>query len=122
MCTRCEKPFLGNRHYEKRGLAYCETHYHQLFGNLCFVCNQVAVGDVITTLRKAWCPHHFACIICDHVMDVKAKFYEMDEKPVCKKCYEKLPKELVKRLRAAHMNEIRKSEDGNAGVERKWIK
>lgn len=45
VCARCEKPFLGNRHYEKKGLAYCETHYHQLFGNLCFVCNQVIAGD-----------------------------------------------------------------------------
>lgn len=45
VCAKCEKPFLGHRHYEKRGLAYCETHYHQLFGNLCFVCNQVIAGD-----------------------------------------------------------------------------
>ena len=30
-----------DRHYERKGLAYCETHYHQLFGNLCQVCNQV---------------------------------------------------------------------------------
>ena len=30
VCARCEKPFLGTRHYEKKGLAYCETHYHQV--------------------------------------------------------------------------------------------
>jgi LIM domain len=29
VCAKCEKPFLGTRHYEKKGLAYCETHYHQ---------------------------------------------------------------------------------------------
>lgn len=45
VCAKCEKPFLGHRHYERKGLAYCETHYHQLFGNLCFVCNQVIAGD-----------------------------------------------------------------------------
>lgn len=45
VCAKCEKPFLGHRHYENRGLAYCETHYHQLFGNLCFICNQVCAGD-----------------------------------------------------------------------------
>ena len=33
VCAKCEKPFLGNKHYERKGLAYCETHYHQLFGN-----------------------------------------------------------------------------------------
>jgi len=30
VCAKCEKPFLGTRHYEKKGLAYCETHYHQV--------------------------------------------------------------------------------------------
>ena len=29
-CAKCEKPFLGNRHYERKGLAYCATHYHQV--------------------------------------------------------------------------------------------
>ena len=43
VCAKCEKPFLGNRHYERKGLAYCETHYHQLFGNLCYISNQVSV-------------------------------------------------------------------------------
>ena len=42
VCAKCEKPFLGNRHYERKGLAYCETHYHQLFGNLCYISNQVS--------------------------------------------------------------------------------
>lgn len=56
VCAKCEKPFLGHRHYEKRGLAYCETHYHQLFGNLCFVCNQVIAGDgkLIDIKFKIW--------------------------------------------------------------------
>lgn len=30
MCAKCEKPFLGHRHYERKGLAYCETHYNQV--------------------------------------------------------------------------------------------
>ncbi|KAF7252557.1 LIM and senescent cell antigen-like-containing domain protein 1 [Varanus komodoensis] len=29
VCAKCEKPFLGHRHYERKGLAYCETHYNQ---------------------------------------------------------------------------------------------
>ncbi|CAG2055948.1 unnamed protein product [Timema podura] len=102
VCAKCEKPFLGHRHYEKKGLAYCETHYHQLFGNLCFVCNQVIGGDVFTALNKAWCVHHFACSVCDLKMNQKTKFYEFDLKPVCKKCYEKFPMELRRRLRRAH--------------------
>ncbi|XP_043289855.1 LIM and senescent cell antigen-like-containing domain protein 1 isoform X2 [Venturia canescens] len=99
VCAKCEKPFLGHRHYEKKGMAYCETHYHQLFGNLCFVCNQVIAGDVFTALNKAWCVHHFACAFCDQKMNQKTKFFEFDLKPACKKCYEKFPQELKKRMR-----------------------
>ena len=45
MCAQCEKPFLGQKHYEKNGLAYCETHYNQLFGDVCYHCNEVIDGD-----------------------------------------------------------------------------
>lgn len=61
VCARCEKPFLGNRHYEKKNLAYCETHYHQLFGNLCFVCNQVIAGD---GKNASYVFFFFFCDIC----------------------------------------------------------
>ncbi|ESN98990.1 hypothetical protein HELRODRAFT_66818 [Helobdella robusta] len=102
VCAKCEKPFLGTRHYEKKGLAYCETHYHQLFGNICFVCNCVIAGDVFTALSKAWCVDHFTCSVCDKKMSQKTKFFEMDLKPVCKLCYEKFPGELKKRLKKAY--------------------
>ncbi|KAL4608858.1 LIM and senescent cell antigen-like-containing domain protein 1 [Arapaima gigas] len=45
VCAKCEKPFLGHRHYERKGLAYCETHYNQLFGDVCYHCNRVIEGD-----------------------------------------------------------------------------
>ncbi|XP_054154072.1 LIM and senescent cell antigen-like-containing domain protein 1 [Oppia nitens] len=99
VCAKCEKPFLGHRHYEKKGLAYCETHYHQLFGNLCFVCNQVIQGDQVTALNKAWCVDHFQCSWCDTKLSQKSKFYDVDLKPCCKNCYSKFPTELKKRLK-----------------------
>lgn len=34
VCAKCEKPFLGTRYYEKKNLAYCENHYHQVSGHL----------------------------------------------------------------------------------------
>ncbi|XP_016529372.1 LIM and senescent cell antigen-like-containing domain protein 1 isoform X5 [Poecilia formosa] len=34
VCAKCEKPFLGHRHYERKGLAYCETHYNQVTNTL----------------------------------------------------------------------------------------
>ncbi|XP_045496675.1 LIM and senescent cell antigen-like-containing domain protein 1 isoform X1 [Colias croceus] len=109
VCAKCEKPFHGHRHYEKKGLAYCEQHYHQLFGNLCYVCNQVIAGDVFTALNKAWCVHHFACSVCDSALSTRSKFYEYDERPACRRCYERFPSELRRRLRRAHHYTMRRN-------------
>ncbi|XP_077584230.1 LIM and senescent cell antigen-like-containing domain protein 1 isoform X2 [Stigmatopora nigra] len=99
VCAKCEKPFLGHRHYERKGLAYCETHYNQLFGDVCYHCNRVIEGDVVSALNKAWCVNCFACSTCNAKLTLKNKFVEFDMKPVCKKCYEKFPLELKKRLK-----------------------
>ncbi|KHJ41435.1 ribosomal protein L35Ae [Trichuris suis] len=71
VCAKCEKPFLGTRHFEKRGLAYCETHFHQLFGNVCFKCGHVITKDAFQALNKAWCVKCFSCTFCDKKLDEK---------------------------------------------------
>ncbi|XP_078078114.1 LIM and senescent cell antigen-like-containing domain protein 1 isoform X3 [Mustelus asterias] len=98
VCAKCEKPFLGHRHYERKGLAYCETHYNQLFGDVCYHCNRVIEGDVVSALNKAWCVNCFACSTCNTKLTLKDKFVEIDLKPVCKHCYERLPEDLKRRL------------------------
>ena len=30
MCAQCEKIFDGRRHFERKGLAYCETDYSEV--------------------------------------------------------------------------------------------
>ena len=100
MCAKCEKPFLGSRHYERKGLAYCEIHYHQLFGSICFVCSKTITGDTVTALNKSWCKAHFACSFCDGKLNEKDKFYDVDLKPCCKRCFDKFPSELKKRLKS----------------------
>ncbi len=40
-CARCGQPFLGSKHFENKGLAYCEMDYHFLFGSTCFICNRI---------------------------------------------------------------------------------
>ncbi|CAB1328804.1 unnamed protein product [Coregonus sp. 'balchen'] len=98
VCAKCEKPFLGHRHYERKGLAYCETHYNQLFGDVCYHCNRVIEGDVVSALNKAWCVNCFACSTCNTKLTLKDKFVEVDLKPVCKHCYEHLPDDMKRRL------------------------
>jgi len=101
VCAQCEKPFLGQKHYERNGLAYCEVHFNQLFGDVCYQCNEVIDGDVVSALNKSWCVNCFQCTCCNTKLTLKNKFVEYDMKPVCKKCYEKFPLELKKRLKKA---------------------
>ena len=116
-CAKCEKPFLGHRHYQRAGLAYCAHHYHQLFGELCYHCNGVIEGDTFSALGKAWCSHHFSCSACDKTLGPKTKFFEVDLKPVCKKCLEKYPRQFRVRLKQYHDIEIQR--DGKSKLPRK---
>ncbi|KAL1473897.1 hypothetical protein MTO96_038387 [Rhipicephalus appendiculatus] len=50
------------------------------------------------SLNKMWCPPHFCCSYCDRPLATKSRFLDVDLRPVCKKCFEKLPSELRKRL------------------------
>ena len=73
VCAQCEKPFLGQKHYEKNGLAYCETHYNQLFGDVCYHCNEVIDGD-----GKFDCHLHSLCI-CFKGQNLSAFCYYVTE-------------------------------------------
>ena len=107
-CARCAQPFRGSKHFEHRGLAYCEMDYHFLFGSTCFNCNRIIteggkyeadlrVAHLIRSLvaftacNKKYCLDHFACSMCECPMNEKSKFFDVDATPVCKSCYGKLP-------------------------------
>ncbi|KAI6173970.1 UNC-97-like protein [Aphelenchoides besseyi] len=98
VCAVCEKPFMGHKHYERKGLAYCEQHFHLLYGRLCFRCSKPCGGEVFQALGKSWCVNCFSCTLCDKKLDQKTKFYEFDMKPTCKNCYGRFPTELKKRI------------------------
>ena len=96
--------------------ATCATRYVDMQPHT-FLCQdakpllpQVIKGDVVNALSKSWCSHHFACSSCDRMLREKSKFYEVDLKPVCKKCYDRFPRELKLRLKQYHEME---SEKGN---------
>ncbi|KAF7282153.1 hypothetical protein GWI33_003119 [Rhynchophorus ferrugineus] len=94
VCAKCDRPFFGHRHYEKKGLAYCKYHYFQLFGDVCDTCHQISFDHGIRAMNKFWCINHFKCSICDSRIKPKAKFFPWDLKPVCQKCCEKIPKDV----------------------------
>jgi len=97
VCFYCKNPFQGGSFFEKDGRPYCETHYHQLFATLCAKCGKSIAGRGVTALDKQWHPEHFTCACCDKNL-AGATFCEWDGKPMCKKCYLKLPSDLRKRL------------------------
>ncbi|CAF0900674.1 unnamed protein product [Adineta ricciae] len=97
-CARCGQAFLGNKHFEHKGLAYCETDYHFLFGSACFICSRVLVDGAYVACNKKYCVDHFACSTCETKMNEKSKFFDVDATPVCKPCYGKLPSGIRKSL------------------------
>jgi transposase-like protein len=102
VCASCEKAFDGRRHYERKGLAYCETHYTELFGEICFSCGRPCTSDdIVRVFGKHWCNNHFRCVACDTSLAVRggAHYVDADERPYCKKCMERYPQEYRKRLK-----------------------
>ncbi|CAF1108964.1 unnamed protein product [Adineta steineri] len=97
-CARCGQPFYGSKHFENKGLAYCESDYHFLFGSLCFVCNTLITEGAYTACNKKYCADHFACSLCEKKMNEKSKFFDVDATPVCKQCYGKIPSNTRKSL------------------------
>jgi hypothetical protein len=90
-CAHCHTPFAASQFYEKDGLPYCEEHYKQLFGRPCSKCNNPVVKDGVEALGKIWHREHFMCQNCDELLDATGKICSWEGKPLCKRCYLKLP-------------------------------
>lgn len=98
-CAACERPFLGKRYWEVKGLAYCEHDYYQLFGHKCYTCTKVIHGEILFALDRYYCPTHFICHFCNQQLFAnKSKFFDVDSKPCCKKCYKKIPSKVRRSL------------------------
>ncbi|KAI8926648.1 hypothetical protein BC831DRAFT_425508 [Entophlyctis helioformis] len=99
VCYKCEKTFDGTPYFEYQSRPYCETHYKELTGSVCLYCRSPAKGNVVSALGGRWCEQHFMCMTCFTPMaDGKVKFMEWDAKPVCKRCFEKLPSDVRRNL------------------------
>ena len=90
-CAHCEQPFSGMNFMTKNNKAYCETHYFQLFGNMCKWCRKPISGSGVRAAGGMFHQEHFLCSICDKPIS-GGKFVAWEGKPNCKSCYTKLPK------------------------------
>ncbi|KAI8826332.1 hypothetical protein BJ741DRAFT_631537, partial [Chytriomyces cf. hyalinus JEL632] len=112
VCTKCETPFPTSSFWEIKGDPYCEVHYNQWMGSICGHCNDVSTGRVVTAMGRKWCEDHFFCHTCFGSL-VNSKFVSWDAKPVCKKCYDVLPRSV---RQTVHRREEAEKKRMKAGI------
>lgn len=113
-CTTCQVPFAGSAFREHEGKPYCESHYHQYFGRMCFKCNKPVVDRGVEVFGKIYHREHFTCTGCENILG--KEIMEWDGKPLCFKCFDALPKEVKKRIKE------KKAGDKKSAKEREKIK
>eukprot|EP01117_Protostelium_nocturnum_P002167 TRINITY_DN12804_c0_g1_i1.p1 TRINITY_DN12804_c0_g1~~TRINITY_DN12804_c0_g1_i1.p1 ORF type:complete len:454 (-),score=122.65 TRINITY_DN12804_c0_g1_i1:68-1429(-) len=111
VCFVCHEPFPGSNFHERDGKAYCEAHYVQEFGTPCVICNKAVLAGAVHFLDKVYHAEHFTCSGCGGVLK-KGHVMEWEYKPMCIPCYERLPKDLRKRV------EKKKEEEKKAAKKR----
>lgn len=99
VCAVCHQPFPGGNFHEKDGKAYCEDHFVQEFGERCAKCNMPVAIDAVHFEGKAYHREHFCCHACDKGLGVSKKVYCWESKPMCSKCFGKLPEAVRKRIK-----------------------
>ncbi|KAB0402796.1 hypothetical protein E2I00_005158, partial [Balaenoptera physalus] len=111
---------------ELKGELYCLPCHDKMGVPICGACRRPIEGRVVNALGKQWHVELFGdvCYTCSHVIegDGKAplspnKFVEFDMKPVCKRCYEKFPLELKKRLKKLSELAARRAQPKSAGLQ-----
>jgi len=108
VCAHCHRPFMTSTFREHDGKPYCEMHYKQLFADICAKCNRPVVDKIIRVFGKAWHPEHFVCAGCETTLG--SKFHRWDDKPLCTKCYTKLPSAVRKKIRKQFKGEKQKQD------------
>uniref|UniRef100_A0AC35GUP5 LIM zinc-binding domain-containing protein n=1 Tax=Panagrolaimus sp. PS1159 TaxID=55785 RepID=A0AC35GUP5_9BILA len=97
-CAQCHKTI---EYQEERAIMANGKYYHPgEAGDQCTIC-QEAKPEMISALKKFYCEKCFLCAHCNKALELKSSMVNFDEQPICKKCFEHLPKELRKRLKVA---------------------
>ena len=124
VCGVCQKPFDGGKYYEKDGVAYCQPHYNERFAQMCAKCNKPVTASAIHALGKAWHEECLECVGCNKKLG-RSTFRDWDLKPLCVKCFGKLPSDvrkkaekeadLRKKAEKEKMKELKKQQKAGGG-------
>jgi len=97
-CTVCGDLFAKGSYFEHDGLPYCFFHYNQLFGKICCICDKVIPTGAINFAENFYHETCFKCHGCNCHLTLKSHVSAVDGRPMCSKCFEKLPKEVRERV------------------------
>lgn len=84
VCRICQKPFNSTSCYVINDAPYCEAHYHEINGSICFTCNKGIEGKYVETDRRQ--KHHPSCLRCadcGHIL--QNNYFEMNGLLYCKR-------------------------------------
>ncbi|KIH67056.1 LIM domain protein [Ancylostoma duodenale] len=86
-CAKCDVAFMGTKHFEHNGKAYCKDDFVTLWAEFCYQCNQLLPDTSVNVLAKKWCVQCYRCLACDKVLRYSDQVLNLDMRPMCKKCY-----------------------------------
>ncbi|EEB16790.1 Paxillin, putative [Pediculus humanus corporis] len=85
-CTHCNQELGTRNFFERDGVPYCESDYHNLFSPRCAYCNGPILDKCVTALEKTWHTEHFFCAQCGKQFGEEG-FHEREGKPYCREDY-----------------------------------
>lgn len=85
-CAHCQSSISYVDFYDRQGIPYCESCYHQLFSVRCAYCNGPIKDRVYNALNKNWHHEHFRCTKCGNKFGVEG-YQVLEDMPYCQKCY-----------------------------------
>ncbi|KII66885.1 Paxillin 1 [Thelohanellus kitauei] len=88
-CKTCKKTFTGGVFRTFENNAYCELHYHEKRGSICFNCEKPIVGEFVSVGDRKFHPDHFKCSYCKKKL-TETTYVEFNEKVYCPSCVDTL--------------------------------
>jgi len=88
VCGVCQRKFtkeLPFLMFEEN--PYCEPHYHEKAGSMCYGCKQpITSGDICRVEDKAFHPEHLKCCVCLRQIPMEEDCFARNGLPMCSAC------------------------------------
>ncbi|OON20099.1 LIM domain protein, partial [Opisthorchis viverrini] len=72
VCQDCGKSLSGSNFHEVDGYPFCEAHFYQRRGLLCYACSKPITGRCVNALGRRYHPEHFKLYKREHLKSIRA--------------------------------------------------